>query len=163
MDSRGAIRDSAEVNAIVAHFFAQKLLAVTTNPSKAIAIDQIPLARVKRIMKQDSCDPHPRMISAEAVPLMAYAVQLFIGCLTKLAWSISTQPSRRNTLQLKDLKAAVHASSKFDFLLDVIDTFERDHPQQEVKRSRNNDLLKEPTPVPGYLQPQQVPTTQTQP
>ena len=45
-----ALRDSDEVNAILANFFARKLLAVTTNAPRAIAIDEIPLARVKRIM-----------------------------------------------------------------------------------------------------------------
>ena len=150
-----ALRDSDEVNAILANFFARKLLAVTTNAPRAIAIDEIPLARVKRIMKQDSCDPHPRMISAEAIPLMAFAVQLFIGSLTDLAWKISTQRAKRNTLQLKDLKAAVYASSQFDFLLDVIDAFEHDHPQPDNKRAKTSESFE----MPGVAHNDQVPPT----
>ena len=64
------------------------------------------------------------MISADAVPFMAFATKLFIGALTTLAWKLSTQRSKRNTLQVKDLKEAVASSSKFDFLIDTIDSFD---------------------------------------
>ena len=80
----------AEVDALVASYFAQQLHKVITDATTAIATDELPLARIKRIMKQDSCDPHPRMISADAVPFMAFAAQLFIGHVTMLAWKVST-------------------------------------------------------------------------
>lgn len=79
-------------------------------------------------MKQDACDPQPRMISEEAVPFLAYATQLFIGSLTYLAWNLSTVRGKRNTLQVKDLQAAILSSPHFDFLIDVVDTYEETRP-----------------------------------
>ena len=114
-------RDSPSLEAMLAAYNTHQLIAVTNNVEGAIALEMLPLARIKRIMKQDSCDPHPRMISAEAIPNMAYAAQLFIGSLTSLAWQLSTGPNKRNTLQAKDLRAVVRASSRFDFLIDVLD------------------------------------------
>ena len=102
------------------NFFAEKLLTLTRN--KVLLCDELPLARIKRIMKQDSCDSRPRMVSADAIPLMTYATQLFIELIAKLAWQHSTKPHMRNTLQAKDLVAAVNNSIMFDFLLDVIDS-----------------------------------------
>jgi len=117
------VRNTEEVNKLLERYFAYRRALAVQNP-KAIKVDELPLARIKRIMKQDSCDPHPRMISAGAVPFMAFAAQNFIGCITDLAWEISTKKCKRNTLQVKDLKAAVYASSHFDFLIDVIDAFD---------------------------------------
>ena len=110
-----------DVDALIASYFARSLHTVTSEAPGAFETEELPLARIKRIMKQDSCDPFPRMISADAVPFMAFAVKLFIGVLTTLAWKTSTQRSKRNTLQLKDLKGAAASSSKFDFLIDTID------------------------------------------
>ena len=94
-------------------------------------LGQVPLARVKRIMKQDSCDPRPRQVSADTVPFIAYAAKLFIALMTKLAWQLSTQRGRRNTLQVKDIRAAVYASSHFDFLVDVVDLFDEQQQQRQ--------------------------------
>jgi len=84
----------------------------------------LPLARIKRIMKQDSSDPQPRQVSADTIPFMAFSSQLFIACLTNMAWRLSTTQSKRNTLQVKDLKNAILASSHWDFLIDVVDKFD---------------------------------------
>ena len=108
---------------VLSQYFKKLLETMETNPS-SIRMDELPHARIKRIMKQDACDPHPRMISADAVPFIAFASQCFIGAITKLAWEESTQKNKRNTLQVKDLKTAVHASSRFDFLIDVLDQFD---------------------------------------
>ena len=118
-------RDSVQVKAMIAAFFARQHLALSTSPNSAIVIDDLPLARIKRIMKQDACDPMPRQVSASTVPLMAYAAQVFIGLITQLAWKLSTQGAKRNTLQVKDLKAAVYATSQLDFLIDTIDMFDQ--------------------------------------
>lgn len=142
-------RDDEQVNALIASFFAQKLHGVVTDPKRVIATEELPLARIKRIMKQDSCDPHPRMVCADTIPFMAFAAQLFIAHVTSLAWKLSTQRAKRNTLQLKDLKEAVASSMKFDFLIDVVDAFEND---------RNADMIVEklaPAPaLPPCAQPQ---------
>ena len=117
-------RDSDEIRVIISRFFARELLAVTNNPRQAISTDELPLARIKRIMKQDSCVPQPRMISADAIPLMAHAVQLLVRLVSHIAWDVSTQPAQRNTLQLKDIIAALESSSQFDFLIDIVDMFQ---------------------------------------
>ena len=99
VESRSQVRDTT-AEALLAAYNTRQLLAVTSRVPKAVAIDELPLARIKRIMKQDSCDPRPRMVNAKAVHIVAYACQLFIGCVTHLAWNISTQCAKRNTLQV---------------------------------------------------------------
>lgn len=151
-------RDSAQVEALIASYFAHKLHSVVTDPRKTIATDELPLARIKRIMKQDSCDPHPRMICADAVPFMAFAAQLFIGHVTMIAWINSTLRAKRNTLQLKDLKEAVVSSSKLDFLIDVVDHFEED----ESSGSRPNLLAGGAPVVPPRPMSQSLPAKMSQ-
>jgi len=131
MDDEGT-RDSRKIQALMASFFAHQLVAVS-DTSKPFTVDALPHARIKRIMKQDAVDPHPRMISADTIPLMAYTAQLFIGLLTDLAWRLSTKPNGRNTLQVKDIKAAARCSKCFDFLIDTIDTFDDDEMRNVSK------------------------------
>ena len=119
------VRDSEKVEALLAAQCSSKLLAITHRQRGAIALEELPLARIKRIMKQDACDPQPRMVAAETIPLMAFSAQLFIGSLTALAWQLSTTNGRRNTMQAKDLKFAVHASRRFDFLIDTLDLYDQ--------------------------------------
>jgi histone H3/H4 len=126
-------RNSPAIKAILVAYCARQLLAITNRGEEAYASSDLPLARIKRIMKQDASDPTPRMIAAETVPVVAYAVQLFIGSISSLAWQISTKPAGRNTLQVKDLKAAVLASSQFDFLIDVLDMFDQQMEQAQGK------------------------------
>ena len=123
---------SAQIQALMASFFAHQLVAVS-DTSKPFTVDALPHARIKRIMKQDAVDPHPRMISVDTIPLMAYTAQLFIGLLTDLAWRLSTKPNGRNTLQVKDIKAAARCSKYFDFLIDTIDTFDDDEMRSVSK------------------------------
>ena len=128
---KALVKDSPTIEAMLAAYNTHQLIAITNHVPGAIAIEALPLARIKRIMKQDSCDPHPRMISADATPLMAYAAQIFIGSITSLAWQLSTTKAKRNTLQVKDLQAVVKASSRFDFLIDILDIFNEQQNQQE--------------------------------
>ena len=90
------------------------------------ATDEMPLSRIKRIMKQDALPElqRCRSVSLQQPRFMALASQLFIGLMTRLAWAGSTKPGSRNTLQAKDLKAAAYMTRIFDFLIDVIDDFE---------------------------------------
>lgn len=137
-----AERDSEEVERVIDEYLSHQVLAMRLDPSCTIKTDKLPLARIKRIMKQDSCDPHPRMVSSEAIPLMAYAAQLFIGSVVKLAWKQSTKPAKRNTLQLKDIKRAVQSSSRFDFLIDIID---KEFDDGNASEEETTDL-RAPTP-----------------
>jgi histone H3/H4 len=95
--------------------------AITLSPSGAIT-NRLPLARIKRIMKQDA-NNSARMIGADAVPAVALACQLFMGALTKRAWELARRAGR-NTLQHKDLISAIVTSERFDFLIDVVDEFQ---------------------------------------
>eukprot|EP00457_Paulinella_chromatophora_P008144 gb/GEZN01008173.1/.p1 GENE.gb/GEZN01008173.1/~~gb/GEZN01008173.1/.p1 ORF type:complete len:296 (+),score=66.50 gb/GEZN01008173.1/:44-931(+) len=77
---------------------------------------QLPLARIKKIMKSDE---DVRMISAEAPVLFSKACELFILDLTMRAWS-HTDQSKRRTLQRNDVAEAIAADEMFDFLIDVV-------------------------------------------
>jgi len=78
--------------------------------------NDLPLARIKRIMKSDE---DVRMISAEAPVLFAKACECFILELTLRSWSYS-QHHKRRTLQKEDIVEAIQKTDIFDFLVDVI-------------------------------------------
>lgn len=77
---------------------------------------QLPLARVKKIMKSDE---DVRMISAEAPALFAKACEMFIIELTHRSW-IHTEENKRRTLQRNDLAMCIERTDIFDFLLDIV-------------------------------------------
>ena len=104
-----------------------------------LGIDELPLARIKRIMKMESCDPAPRQISADVLPLMAYAGKLFVGLVTTLAWQ-NTLYEGRNTLQYKDIKAAILSSKIFDYQIDVIDAFDSELAAKKDQQNKPNQL-----------------------
>ena len=148
-EPRGASRKSPLTEALLATYNTRQLLNLTNNVPGTIKIDSLPLARVKRIMKQDACYPQPRMISADTVPLMAYAAQLLIGSHSAVAWQTSTVPSGRNTLQVSDLKAVIKSNDRYDFLVDVLDIF--DHNQAvaaESGESSSHPADPDPGPMP---------------
>jgi nuclear transcription factor Y, gamma len=78
--------------------------------------NDLPLARIKRIMKSDE---DVRMISAEAPVLFAKACELFIIDISVRSWNYS-QLHKRRTLQKEDVKEAIQKTDVFDFLVDVI-------------------------------------------
>eukprot|EP00978_Attheya_sp_CCMP212_P001299 scaffold2708_cov54-Attheya_sp.AAC.3 len=78
--------------------------------------NDLPLARIKRIMKSDE---DVRMISAEAPVLFAKACEVFILELTLRSWAVS-QHNKRRTLQKEDIREAIVKTDVFDFLVDVI-------------------------------------------
>lgn len=77
---------------------------------------QLPLARVKKIMKSDE---DVRMISAEAPALFAKACEMFIIELTHRSWQY-TEENRRKTLQRSDIASAIAHTDIYDFLLDIV-------------------------------------------
>lgn len=78
--------------------------------------NDLPLARIKRIMKSDE---DVRMISAEAPVLFAKACEMFILELTLRSWHYS-ENNKRKTLQKEDIREAIQRTDIFDFLVDVI-------------------------------------------
>nr|CAD1820186.1 unnamed protein product [Ananas comosus var. bracteatus] len=77
---------------------------------------QLPLARIKKIMKADE---DVRMISAEAPVLFAKACELFILELTIRSW-LHAEENKRRTLQRNDIAAAITRTDVFDFLVDIV-------------------------------------------
>jgi len=77
---------------------------------------QLPLARIKKIMKSDE---DVKMISAEVPVLFSKACELFILELTLRAW-IHTEDCKRKTVQRSDIAMAVTNTESFDFLIDIV-------------------------------------------
>jgi len=77
---------------------------------------QLPLARIKKIMKSDE---DVRMISAEAPVLFAKACELFILELTHRSWQ-STSDCKRRTLQRNDVATSIAQTDILDFLVDIV-------------------------------------------
>eukprot|EP00965_Chrysotila_dentata_P237600 6202010-Pleurochrysis_carterae.AAC.1 len=78
----------------------------------------LPLARIKRIMKLDSCF-NPQMVGADGAQMAAYLSEVFVKCVTTRAWWFTARDARR-TLQLKDLQMAIRSCPDFDLLIDIL-------------------------------------------
>ncbi|XP_010279434.1 PREDICTED: nuclear transcription factor Y subunit C-2-like [Nelumbo nucifera] len=81
---------------------------------------QLPLARIKRVMKADE---DVKMISADTPVLFAKACELFILELTLRSW-FRAEDGKRRVLQRSDIAHAVTHSEVLDFLLDIVPTEE---------------------------------------
>jgi nuclear transcription factor Y, gamma len=77
---------------------------------------QLPLARVKKIMKTDE---DVKMISSETPVLFAKACEMFILEITRRSW-VYTEENKRRTLQKSDISDAIIHTAIFDFLEDVV-------------------------------------------
>ncbi|XP_075872298.1 nuclear transcription factor Y subunit gamma isoform X5 [Nelusetta ayraudi] len=103
---------------------------------KDFRVQELPLARIKKIMKLDE---DVKMISAEAPVLFAKAAQIFITELTLRAW-IHTEDNKRRTLQRNDIAMAITKFDQFDFLIDIVPRDDlkppkRQDPQEEMRQS----------------------------
>lgn len=117
-------------------------------------IHQLPLARIKKVMK---ADPEVKMISAEAPILFAKGCDIFITELTMRAW-IHAEENKRRTLQRSDIASALAKSDMFDFLIDIV-------PREEAASHAKRAAAQAPTsaqtvpagqpPIPG--QPANMP------
>ncbi|KAL8745670.1 MAG: hypothetical protein Q9190_002210 [Brigantiaea leucoxantha] len=98
------------------------------NDTHDYKIHQLPLARIKKVMK---ADPEVKMISAEAPILFAKGCDIFITELTMRAW-IHAEENKRRTLQRSDIASALAKSDMFDFLIDIVP---REEAASHAKRS----------------------------
>jgi histone H3/H4 len=89
-------------------------------PPNELKNHQLPLARVKKIMKTDE---DVKMISSETPVLFAKACEMFILEITRRAW-VYTEDNKRRTLQKSDIADAIMHTAIYDFLEDVV------HPMQ---------------------------------
>ncbi|AES66785.1 putative transcription factor Hap3/NF-YB family [Medicago truncatula] len=77
----------------------------------------LPLARIKKIMKNSSEDV--KMISGVAPIVFSKACELFIEELTRRSWIMAIDAKRR-TLNKEDVASAVIATDIFDFLITLV-------------------------------------------
>lgn len=96
---------------------------------------QLPLARIKKIMKLDD---EVKMISAEAPLLFAKAAEIFIHELTLMAW-VFTEENKRRTLQRSDIAMAISKYDQFDFLIDIV-------PREEIKNLKKETMVTNTSP-----------------
>lgn len=90
---------------------------------------ELPLARIKKIMKMDE---DVKMISAEAPVLFAKAAEIFINELSLRAWT-HTEDNKRRTLQRNDIAMAITKYDQFDFLIDIV-------PRDELKPQKRQEM-----------------------
>ncbi|CAM6030858.1 unnamed protein product [Sphagnum balticum] len=90
--------------------------ATMSDGSREFRTHQLPLARIKKIMKSDE---DVKMIAAEAPVLFAKACEMFILELTLCSW-IHTEENKWRTLQRNDIAGAITRGEIFDFLVDIV-------------------------------------------
>ncbi|XP_028978819.1 nuclear transcription factor Y subunit gamma isoform X2 [Esox lucius] len=113
--------------------FWPRVMEEIRNLTVDFRVQELPLARIKKIMKLDE---DVKMISAEAPVLFAKAAQIFITELTLRAW-IHTEDNKRRTLQRNDIAMAITKFDQFDFLIDIVPRDELKPPkrQEEVRQT----------------------------
>lgn len=104
------------------------MISSLENEEHDYKIHQLPLARIKKVMK---ADPEVKMISAEAPILFAKGCDIFITELTMRAW-IHAEENKRRTLQRSDIASALAKSDMFDFLIDIVPREEAAHPKRSA-------------------------------
>jgi len=119
----------------------QQTISHLESDSHDYKIHQLPLARIKKVMK---ADPEVKMISAEAPILFAKGCDIFITELTMRAW-IHAEENKRRTLQRSDIASALAKSDMFDFLIDIVP---REEAASHAKRTATQPAAAAPG-VPG--------------
>jgi histone H3/H4 len=98
------------------HHLCETQLSEQVN-SKSIPRQELPLSRIKRIMKEDSCSD-PLAIGLSAPAVCGYACEFFTAALTERAWQF-TERDKRQTLQMRDVIHALSSESMYSFLHDI--------------------------------------------
>uniref|UniRef100_A0A915Q1X4 Transcription factor CBF/NF-Y/archaeal histone domain-containing protein n=1 Tax=Setaria digitata TaxID=48799 RepID=A0A915Q1X4_9BILA len=98
---------------------------------------QLPLARIKKIMKLDD-DVKRMMIGSETPILLAKASEIFVEELTLSAWK-HTEDNKRKTLQKSDISQAVARNDMFDFLIDIVPREDPRWPSQTNSRQEHSE------------------------
>ncbi|XP_063700998.1 chromatin accessibility complex protein 1 [Culicoides brevitarsis] len=93
---------------------AAKTAGKQTSNNTSKDLNQLPLARIRTIMKSA---PDADMISQEALMMVCRASEMFIQQMTKESHKKSQKP---NLLEYKDLAAVVASNEKLEFLASII-------------------------------------------
>lgn len=133
--------EESDTHEKLAGFWTRQMEEVQSMTNNDFKTQDLPLARIKKIMKMDE---DVKMISAEAPLLFSKAAQLFIAELSLRAW-VHTEESKRRTLQRNDIAAAISKFDQFDFLIDIV-------PREELKSA----TPKRPFSGGGHLDTQQL-------
>ncbi|XP_016896857.1 nuclear transcription factor Y subunit gamma isoform X2 [Cynoglossus semilaevis] len=132
--------------------FWPRVMEEIRNLTPDFRVQELPLARIKKIMKLDE---DVKMISAEAPVLFAKAAQIFITELTLRAW-IHTEDNKRRTLQRNDIAMAITKFDQFDFLIDIV-------PRDDLKPPKRQEEMRQTVapaePVQYYFTLAQQPGT----
>uniref|UniRef100_H2UHJ9 Nuclear transcription factor Y subunit gamma n=1 Tax=Takifugu rubripes TaxID=31033 RepID=H2UHJ9_TAKRU len=112
--------------------FWPRVMEEIRNLTMDFRVQELPLARIKKIMKLDE---DVKMISAEAPVLFAKAAQIFITELTLRAW-IHTEDNKRRTLQRNDIAMAITKFDQFDFLIDIV-------PRDDLKPPKRQEEMRQ--------------------
>ncbi|BFY99675.1 hypothetical protein BsWGS_02715 [Bradybaena similaris] len=147
---------SEQAQQMLANFWPGVIDNIKTLNTNEYKSQELPLARIKKIMKLDE---DVKMISAEAPVLFAKAAEIFIRELSLRAW-IHTEDNKRRTLQRNDIAMAISKFDQFDFLIDIV-------PREELKPSKRQDDLNRagnslPEQIQYYLQLAQQHSQQAQ-
>jgi len=113
---------SSEAISLLENFWPRVTDEIQNLTSSDFKNPELPLARIKKIMKLDD---EVKMISAEAPIIFAKAAELFIQEVTIRAW-LHTEENKRRTLQKNDITLAISKYDEFDFLIDIV-------PREEKK------------------------------
>ncbi|KAA0185785.1 hypothetical protein HAZT_HAZT002521 [Hyalella azteca] len=125
VDSKVDINNMSEAQQALNNFWPKATEEIKAMTQHDLRQQELPLARIKRIMKLDE---DVKMISSEAPALFSKAAEIFITELTLRAW-IHTEDNKRRTLQRNDIAMAITKYDQFDFLIDIV-------PREEVKPAR---------------------------
>ncbi|XP_035284331.1 nuclear transcription factor Y subunit gamma isoform X5 [Anguilla rostrata] len=133
MSADSSFGGSSDAQQSLQSFWPRVMEEIRNLTMKDFRVQELPLARIKKIMKLDE---DVKMISAEAPVLFAKAAQIFITELTLRAW-IHTEDNKRRTLQRNDIAMAITKFDQFDFLIDIVPRDELKPPkrQEEVRQS----------------------------
>ncbi|KRH94123.1 CCAAT-binding factor, subunit C (HAP5) [Pseudoloma neurophilia] len=115
---------------------------------------QLPLARIKRLMKVEE---EVKMVASEVPILFSKVAEMFIEELTLRAW-INTEENKRRILQKNDISAAVKTSDVYDFLIFIVPrneldpsytAYEETSTFDESMKGFETDFIKRPPPFNG--------------
>ncbi|KAJ2955108.1 hypothetical protein NQZ79_g8843 [Umbelopsis isabellina] len=95
---------------------AESPTPTTTKIDRTPGTTFLPIARVKRIIKEDK---DVSLINAEATFCVAYATELFMEYLANEGFA-KAKKEKRKTVYYKDLASVVNEVDQFEFLEDVI-------------------------------------------
>lgn len=127
-----AFGGSSDAQQTLQSFWPRVMDEIRNLTMKDFRVQELPLARIKKIMKLDE---DVKMISAEAPVLFAKAAQIFITELTLRAW-IHTEDNKRRTLQRNDIAMAITKFDQFDFLIDIV-------PRDDLKPPKRQDDVRQ--------------------